>query len=284
MKLLRYGPAGQEKPGLLDDKNGIRDLSGVIPDITGQALSPSTLARLKSINPDTLPLVEGTPRMGPCVSGVSKLVCVGLNYSDHAKETNSELPGEPILFQKATTSINGPNDNVILPRGSVATDWEIELGVVIGTKAQYVSEERALDFVAGYCIVNDVSERDYQNKRWGQWTKGKSCDTFAPLGPWLVTKDEIPDPQNLDMALDVSGKRRQTGNTKTMVFGVAKLVSYISEFMTLLPGDIIPTGTPPGVGQGHKPPVYLRAGDTMRVWIERLGEQNQRVIAYEDHR
>lgn len=282
MKLLRYGPLGQEKPGLLDDEGRIRDLSGVVDDIAGDALSASGLGKLAGIDPTTLPLVDGSPRLGAPVGAVSKLVCVGLNYSDHAAETGSEIPGEPILFQKATTAINGPNDDVVLPRGSEATDWEIELGIVIGRKAQYVSEDEALDYVAGFCLVNDVSERDYQTKRWGQWTKGKSCDTFAPLGPWLVTKDEIADPQNLAMALDVNGTRRQTGNTNTMIFGVAKLVSYISEFMTLLPGDIIPTGTPPGVGQGQKPPTYLKAGDTIRLTIEGLGEQTQRVVAYED--
>ncbi len=282
MKLLRYGPPGQEKPGLLDDAGQIRDLSGHVTDLAGDVLSPEGLARLAALDPSTLPVVAGQPRLGPCVGVIPKIVCVGLNYSDHAAETNSQIPGEPILFMKATTAITGPNDGIMLPRGSTHTDWEIELGIVIGKKAQYVSEEDALDYVAGYCLVNDVSERHYQTERWGQWTKGKSCDTFAPIGPWLVTKDEVPDPGSLDMALDVNGRRRQTGNTRTMIFGVRKLVSYISEFITLMPGDVIPTGTPPGVGQGQKPPTYLREGDVVELTIPGLGTQRQSVYAWRE--
>ncbi|MGA2778295.1 MAG: fumarylacetoacetate hydrolase family protein [Steroidobacteraceae bacterium] len=277
MKLLRYGPAGREKPGLLDKDGNIRDLSGQLADIDGAAISPAGLARLAALDTESLPRVDGTPRLGPCVSGVSKVVCVGLNYADHAAETQAKIPGEPILFMKATTAITGPNDEIIMPRGSTHTDWEVELGVIIGRKAQYVSTQRALDYVAGYCIVNDVSERYYQKERWGQWTKGKSCDTFCPMGPWLVTHDEIPDPQALDLHLDINGRRRQTGNTRTMIFGVAHLVSYISEFMTLLPGDLIATGTPPGVGLGEKPPSYLKAGDVLDLSIEGLGHARQPV-------
>jgi len=280
MKLLRYGAPGEEKPGLLDQAGHIRDLSGHIADIAADVLSSEGLARLATLDPDGLPIVGGQPRLGPCVGAISKIVCVGLNYSDHAAETNSPIPGEPILFMKAISSITGPNDGIMLPRGSMHTDWEIELGVVIGKKAQYVSEEEALDYVAGYCLVNDVSERNYQTERCGQWTKGKSCDTFAPIGPWLVTKDEVPDQGALDMALDVNGRRRQTGNTRTMIFGVCKLVSYISEFMTLMPGDLISTGTPPGVGQGQKPPTYLREGDLVELTISGLGSQRQTVSAW----
>jgi len=279
MKLLRYGPAGQEKPGMLDRQGKIRDLSAKIPDITGAQLSPTALDDLRRINPESLPLVPGTPRVGPCVGGISKLVCVGLNYSDHAAETGAPVPTEPILFMKATTAICGPNDEVILPRGSKKSDWEVELGIVIGTKASYVPKERSLDHVAGYCIVNDVSEREFQMERLGQWTKGKSADTFAPIGPWMVSKDEVADPQSLDLYLDVNGERRQRGNTRTMIFGVQHLVSYISQFMTLLPGDVIPTGTPPGVGLGMKPPVFLKPGDVMRLGISGLGEQIQKVVA-----
>jgi 2-keto-4-pentenoate hydratase/2-oxohepta-3-ene-1,7-dioic acid hydratase in catechol pathway len=279
MKLLRYGPAGQEKPGMLDRQGRIRDLSAKIPDIAGAQLSPKSLDELRRIDPESLPLVPGTPRIGPCVGGISKLVCVGLNYSDHAAETGAPVPTEPILFMKATTAICGPNDDVILPRGSKKSDWEVELGIVIGTKASYVPKEKSLDHVAGYCIVNDVSEREYQMERLGQWTKGKSADTFAPIGPWMVSKDEVADPQSLDLFLDVNGARRQRGNTRTMIFGVQHLVSYISQFMTLLPGDVIPTGTPPGVGLGMKPPVYLKPGDVMHLGIGGLGEQTQKVVA-----
>lgn len=280
MKLLRYGPPGQEKPGMLDFEGRIRDLSGKIKDIAGDALSPASLAKLAALDAAKLPLVRGNPRIGPCVGGVSKLVCVGLNYSDHAAETGAKIPSEPILFQKATSCIIGPNDEVMLPRGSKKTDWEVELGVVIGTTARYVPIEKSLDYVAGYCVFNDVSEREYQIERGGQWTKGKSADTFGPMGPWFVTKEEVPDPQNLEMFLDVSGVRRQTGNTRTMIFGVQHLVSYISQFMTLLPGDVIPTGTPPGVGLGMKPPQFLKAGDVMHLGITGLGEQRQRVVEF----
>jgi 2-keto-4-pentenoate hydratase/2-oxohepta-3-ene-1,7-dioic acid hydratase in catechol pathway len=278
MKLLRYGPAGQERAGILDAEGHIRDLSAHLPDIDGAALSPANLARIAALPLESLPKVEGDPRIGPCVGGVSKVICVGLNYSDHAAETHSEIPGEPILFHKATTSISGPYDPIVRPRDSIAMDWEIELGIVIGSKAQYVTEAEAMDHVAGFCLVNDVSERHYQMERWGQWTKGKSADTFCPLGPWMVTKNEIADPQALEMALDVDGKRRQTGNTRTMIFPVAKLVSYISEIMTLLPGDVIPTGTPPGVGQGQTPPTYLKVGSVVDLWIEGLGRQRQTVV------
>lgn len=280
MKLLRYGAPGNELPGLLDAEGRIRDLSGIIGDVAGMALEPDSLDRLARLDPETLPRVDGNPRIGACVGAVSKLVCVGLNYSDHAAEAGLPVPAEPILFQKATTCIVGPNDDVMLPRGSEKTDWEVELGIVIGTRARYVTQENALDHVAGYCVVNDVSERAYQIERAGQWTKGKSADTFGPIGPWLVTKDEIPDPQVLDMFLDVNGQRRQTGNTRTMVFGVRHLVSYISEFMTLLPGDVIATGTPPGVGLGMKPPQFLKAGDVMHLGLSGLGEQQQRVVPF----
>ncbi len=280
MKLLRYGQPGAELPGLLDAEGAIRDLSGIIGDVAGLALEPDSLDRIARIDPQTLPRVDGRPRLGPCVGNVSKLVCVGLNYSDHAAEAGQAVPAEPILFQKATTCITGPDDDVMLPRGSEKTDWEVELGIVIGTKARYVTQENALDHVAGYCVVNDVSERAYQIERSGQWTKGKSADTFGPIGPWLVTRDEVPDPQALDMFLDVNGQRRQTGNTRTMVFGVRYLVSYISEFMTLLPGDVIATGTPPGVGLGMKPPQFLKAGDVMHLGVAGLGEQRQRVVPF----
>jgi 2-keto-4-pentenoate hydratase/2-oxohepta-3-ene-1,7-dioic acid hydratase in catechol pathway len=279
MKLLRYGPAGQEKPGMLDRQGKIRDLSAKVTDITGAQLSPKVLDDLRRIDPESLPLVPGAPRIGPCVGGISKLVCVGLNYSDHAAETGAPVPTEPILFMKATTAICGPNDEVIMPRGSKKSDWEVELGIVIGTKASYVPKERSLDHVAGYCIVNDVSEREFQMERLGQWTKGKSADTFAPIGPWMVSKDEVADPQSFDLYLDVNGERRQRGNTRTMIFGVEHLLSYISQFMTLLPGDVIPTGTPPGVGLGMKPPVFLKPGDVMRLGISGLGEQIQKVVA-----
>jgi ureidoglycolate lyase len=280
MKLLRYGPAGQEKPGLLDAGGTLRDLSGHVPDVSGTVLEKSTLVRLASIDPATLPAVSGDPRIGPCVGQVSKYVCVGLNYSDHAAESNLPVPAEPILFMKSTTCIVGPNDDVMLPRGSVKTDWEVELGIVIGAKARYVAEADALNYVAGYCVCNDVSEREFQIERSGQWMKGKSADTFGPIGPWLVTTDEMPDTGNLDMFCDVSGVRRQTGNTRTMIFNAPFLVSYISHFMTLLPGDVIATGTPPGVGLGMKPPLYLKAGDTMHLGIAGLGEQRQKVVAF----
>jgi 2-keto-4-pentenoate hydratase/2-oxohepta-3-ene-1,7-dioic acid hydratase in catechol pathway len=280
MKLLRYGPPGREKPGLLDAEGRIRDLSGRVADLAGDVLSPAGLARLRALDPAGLPLVEGTPRLGPCVGVIPKIVAVGLNYSDHAAEIGVKPPPEPVLFMKATSSITGPNDDVMIPKGSVKTDWEVELGIVIGSVTRYVSVHDSLAHVAGYCVVNDVSEREYQNERAGQWDKGKSCDTFAPIGPWLVTADEVPDPQNLDMFLDVNGVRRQSGNTRTMIFGVAHLVSYISHFMTLMPGDVIPTGTPPGVGMGMKPPTYLKPADEVRLGIAGLGEQRQRFVAF----
>lgn len=279
MKLLRYGPKGSEKPALLDANGVIRDLSGAVDDIAGAVLSPDGLARLAAIDPETLSaLPEG--RIGACVGNVGKFICVGLNYADHARETGKAPPEEPILFMKATTAINGPSDDVEIPRGSKKADWEVELGVVIGTRAKYVSEANALDHVAGYCLVNDVSERAFQSERGGQWTKGKSHDTFGPIGPWLVTRDEIADPQNLGLWLDVDGVRRQTGNTSTMIFSVAHLVSYISQFMTLEPGDVIATGTPPGVGMGIKPePIFLREGQVMTLGIDGLGSQRQTTIA-----
>lgn len=279
MKLLRYGPPGREKPGLLDADHRLRDLSGVVSDIAGPDLRPESLERLRRLDPSTLPLVEGLPRIGPCVGGVGKFICVGLNYSDHAAESNMPVPTEPILFMKATSSIVGPNDDILLPRGSQKTDWEVELGVVIGTPAKYVSEAEALAYVAGYCVVHDVSERAFQLEGTGQWVKGKSADTFGPIGPWLVTADEVPDPGDLALWLEVDGKRRQDGSTRTLIFGVAYLVSYISRFMSLQSGDVITTGTPPGVGHGQKPPVYLRAGNEVRLGVEGLGEQRQRVAA-----
>ncbi|MBK8158670.1 MAG: fumarylacetoacetate hydrolase family protein [Rhodospirillaceae bacterium] len=280
MKLLRYGAAGAEKPGLLDKDGHIRDLSQHVPDIAGAVLSPDSLARLKALDPNSLPKVEGSVRYGACVGKIGKFICVGLNYSDHAKETGAEPPKEPILFMKATSAVCGSNDNVMIPRNSVKTDWEVELGVVIGREARYVDEKSALDYVAGYCVINDVSERAFQTERGGQWVKGKSADTFGPTGPWLVTKDEVPDPQNLAMWLDVDEKRYQNGSTKTMIFGVAHLVHYISQFMSLQPGDVISTGTPPGVGLGQKPtPIYLKPGQVMRLGIAGLGEQRQQVIA-----
>ena len=278
MRLVRYGDAGKEKPGVLDGNGAIRDLSSIVADIDGAALTPEGQAKLRAANVDSLPKVPGAPRLGAPVANPSKLVAIGLNYSDHAKESNMPIPGEPIVFMKATTSICGPNDTVLLPRGSKKGDWEVELAFVIGRKAQNVSEADALDFVAGYTVCNDVSEREWQLEHGGQWVKGKSFDTFAPIGPWLVTGDEIRDPQNLAMWLDLNGKRMQTGNTNTMIFGVRKLVSYLSYCMTLLPGDIVTTGTPPGVGLGIKPnPVFLKAGDSMRLGIDGLGEQKQEV-------
>ena len=278
MKLLRYGPKGAEKPGLLDANNQIRDLSSIIPDLTGDTVDSGTMARLSALDTDTLPPVEGTPRIGPCIGNVGKLVCIGLNYSDHAKETGSPIPSEPIVFMKATSSINGPDDDIELMRGSVKTDWEVELGFVIGRETKYVTEAQALDHVAGYCIVTDVSEREWQIERQGNWSKGKSGDTYGPIGPWLVTPDEVGDPQSLGLWLDVNGTRHQDGNTNTMIFPVSKIISYLSECMSLQPGDVIATGTPPGVGMGMKPQVFLRAGDTMRVGVEGLGVQAQRIV------
>ncbi|WP_018237523.1 fumarylacetoacetate hydrolase family protein [Ensifer sp. BR816] len=277
MKLLRYGPEGAEKPGLLDGAGKIRDLSGVVADVAGGALADLGWARGLEI--ESLPVVEGAPRLGACVGGSGKFICIGLNYADHAAESGLEVPPEPVVFMKATSAIVGPNDNVIIPRGSVATDWEVELGVVIGKRAKYVSQAEAMDHVAGYCVINDVSERDFQTKRSGQWTKGKSCDSFGPTGPWLVTRDEIADPQKLAMRLTVNGETKQDGSTETMVYGVAYLVSYLSQFMTLHPGDIISTGTPPGVGMGFKPPQYLKPGDVIELGIEGLGTQKQTVVA-----
>ncbi len=278
MKLLRFGEAGAEKPGLLDSDGNIRDLSAHIDDVAGANLSPDALAKLSQIDVSSLPLVDGSPRIGPCVAGTGKVMCIGLNYSDHAAETGATVPPEPILFMKASSAIVGPNDNIEIPRGSVSTDWEVELGVVIGKTAKYVSEEVALDYVAGYCLCNDVSERDFQAKRSGQWTKGKSCDTFGPIGPYLVTKDEVADPNNLAMWCDVNGHRYQDGSSKTMVYQIAFLVSYLSQFMSLHPGDIISTGTPPGVGMGQDPKVFLKPGDVVELGIEGLGTQRQDVV------
>jgi 2-keto-4-pentenoate hydratase/2-oxohepta-3-ene-1,7-dioic acid hydratase in catechol pathway len=275
MKLLRYGPRGAERPGILDRQGRIRDLSGVVPDLAGEVLT--RLESLK-VDPETLPLVDGTPRLGPCVGGTGKFICIGLNYSDHAAETGAKVPSEPIIFMKATSAICGPNDPILIPRGSEKTDWEVELGVVIGKPAKYVTEAEALDHVAGYCVINDVSERAFQTERQGQWTKGKSCDNFGQTGPWLVTKDEVPDPQNLGMWLKVGDQTMQDGSTRTMVYGVAHLVSYLSQFFTLHPGDIISTGTPPGVGLGMKPPRYLRPGEVVTLGIEGLGQQRQEVM------
>jgi 2,4-diketo-3-deoxy-L-fuconate hydrolase len=281
MKLLRYGPPGREKPGLADAEGNIRDLSKIVTQIDDAMLSPRNLARLARVKPGTLPIVRGNPRLGVPYAGISKFVAVGLNYSDHAAESNLPIPSEPILFMKATTCLTGPGDDVIQPKGSTKLDWEVELGIVIGTKAQYVPESKALDFVAGYTVVNDVSERAFQMGPGGQWDRGKGCDTFGPVGPLLVTTDEITDPQALDMWLDVNGEKRQRGNTRTMIFNCAYLVSYISQFMTLLPGDIITTGTPPGVGMGMKPhPVWLKPGDVVTLGIQGLGEQKQRIVAH----
>ncbi len=279
MKLVRYGAAGEEKPGLIDGDGRLRDLSASIAEIDRAALSPQGLAELRKLSVETLPLVSGKPRLGVPLTCISKLVCVGLNYRDHAEEAGMAIPTEPVLFMKATTCITGPTDPVIMPKGSAKTDWEIELGIVIGSIARDVPLERALEYVAGYVAVNDISEREFQLERGGQWDKGKGCDTFGPIGPWLVTRDEIPDPQNLAMRLTVNGQIMQNGNTRTMIFGCAEIVSYISRFMTLLPGDVIATGTPPGVGLGRKPPRYLKAGDTMRLSIEALGVQEQKVCA-----
>jgi 2,4-didehydro-3-deoxy-L-rhamnonate hydrolase len=281
MKLLRYGRAGFEKPGVLDDQGQIRDLSGAIGDLTAAHLSPSQLEEIQGTAIDRLPVVSGNPRLGSPYLGIGKFVAVGLNYSDHAAESGLPVPSEPVIFAKATSCIVGPDDDIMLPKDSVKTDWEVELGVIIGATARYVSEDRALDHVAGYCVVNDVSEREYQIERGGTWDKGKGCDTFGPIGPYLVTSDEVADPQALDMWLDVNGKRMQSGSTRTMIFPVRTLVSYISRFMTLNPGDLITTGTPPGVGMGRKPsPVYLKAGDIVELGISQLGKQRQNVIPY----
>ncbi|MEM1316799.1 MAG: fumarylacetoacetate hydrolase family protein [Pseudomonadota bacterium] len=277
MKLVRFGPAGSETPGLIDNDGHLRDLGGQVDDITGATISDEALNKLRAIDPATLPLVDGEPRMGPCITGIGKFLCIGLNYSDHAAETGADIPEHPILFFKANSAVIGPNDTVSMPRGSETTDWEVELGVVIGTQAKYVSKENALDHVAGYCVINDVSERTFQTKLTGQWTKGKSCDTFGPTGPWLVTRDEVTDPQNLAMSLDVNGTRMQTGNTNTMIFTVAEIIEHLSSLMTLYPGDVISTGTPPGVGMGMKPPTYLKEGDVMELEIEGLGRQRQEV-------
>ena len=280
MKLVRFGPAGTERPGLVDAQGRIRDLSAHVDDIAGKALSDEGLARIAALDPASLPLVEESTRIGPCVGQVGKFVCIGLNYSDHAAEAGLDVPPEPIVFMKATSAICGPDDGIELPRGSLATDWEVELAVVIGRHAKYVSEADALSHVAGYCVANDVSERDFQTKRAGQWTKGKSADTFGPLGPWLVTRDEVSDPQALSLWLDLNGKRMQTGSTATMIFGVAKVISYLSQMMSLHPGDVISTGTPPGVGMGIKPaPVYLKPGDRLALGIDGLGTQTQLVRA-----
>jgi ureidoglycolate lyase len=282
MKLLRYGPKGHEKPGMVDAEGRIRSLAGAVADIAGDVLSDAGLAQLRSIDPETLPIVEGNPRIGACVGHIGKMVCIGLNYADHAAESGMPVPPEPVVFNKWTSAIVGPNDDIEIPRGSKKTDWEVELGVVIGKHAKYVDEAQALDYVAGYCIVNDVSEREWQIERAGQWDKGKGFDTFGPTGPWLVTRDEVPDPQNLDLWLEVDGHRYQNGNTRTMIFTVAKLVSYLSQCMSLQPGDVISTGTPPGVGMGVKPsPVFLKAGQTVRLGIQGLGEQTQRTRAAE---
>ncbi|HET6158017.1 MAG TPA: fumarylacetoacetate hydrolase family protein [Dongiaceae bacterium] len=280
MKLLRYGPKGREKPGLLDRDGKIRDLSAHVSDIAGQVLLADSLKKLAALDATELPLASGDLRIGPCVGKIGKFICIGLNYADHAAESNAPIPKEPIVFMKATSAVVGPNDDVEIPRSSEKTDWEVELGVVIGKPAKYVPENHAMDYVAGYCVINDVSEREYQLERGGgQWDKGKGCDTFGPTGPWLVTKDEVPDPHNLAMWLEVDGHRYQNGSTKTMIFNVPKLVSYLSHFMSLQPGDVISTGTPPGVGLGQKPkPIYLRAGQVMRLGIAGLGEQQQRLV------
>ena len=278
MKLVRYGANGSEKPGLLDDTGQLRDLSGHIADITGSTLDDASIAKLRAIDQTSLPIVVGDPRVGPCVGNIGKFLCIGLNYSDHAAETGAKIPEHPILFFKANSAIVGAYDDVVMPRGSEQTDWEVELGVVIGKTAKYVSKDDALSYVAGYCIVNDVSERHFQANLTGQWTKGKSCDTFGPTGPWMVTRDEVEDPQNLNMTLDVNGKRMQTGNTATMIFTVAEIIEHLSQLFTLHPGDVITTGTPPGVGLGIKPtPVFLKKGDVMELSIEGLGQQRQKV-------
>ena len=285
MKLVRYGPPGREKPGVIDADGKLRDLSKKVKDIDGEALAPATIAKLKKLDVNRLPLVKGRPRLGPCVATPSKFVAIGLNFVDHAKETGSLIPEHPIVFFKSETCIVGPGDNIMLPRDSTQTDWEVELGIVIGRTARYVEKTNALKYVAGYCVINDVSEREFQLRHGAsQWGKGKGCDTFGPIGPWLVTTDEIPDPQNLDMWLDVNGVRKQTGNTRTMIFGAADLVADLSRYMTLLPGDVITTGTPPGVGLGMKPQQFLKAGDVVTLGIQGLGEQKQNVVAFKGKR
>lgn len=278
MKLLRYGTPGKEKPGLLDGHGRVRSLEGIVPDIGGLHLTPARLAEIAAVEVERLPLVDDGIRLGPCVAGIGKFICIGLNYADHAAESGTTVPPEPVMFMKATSAVVGPNDDVAIPRGSEQTDWEVELGVVIGSPAKYVGEAEAMAHVAGYCVVNDVSERDYQLRRHGTWDKGKGCDTFGPTGPWLVTRDEVPDPHELAMWLEVDGRRYQDGSTRTMVYKVPFLISYLSQFFTLQPGDVISTGTPPGVGMGQKPPVYLRPGQTMRLGIDGLGEQRQRTV------
>jgi 2-keto-4-pentenoate hydratase/2-oxohepta-3-ene-1,7-dioic acid hydratase in catechol pathway len=280
MKLVRYGQPGREKPGIVDAEGRIRDLSGVVPDIAGETLGPKGLAKIKKAKVDKLPLVKGSPRLGPCVGGTRHFVAIGLNYADHAAETGAEIPKEPIIFQKAPNSIVGPNDDTMIPKGSQKLDWEVEIAIVIGSRGRYLSKSNAMDVVAGYCICNDVSERHFQIERGGQWTKGKGCETFGPLGPWLVTKDEIANVQKLDMWLDVNGEKRQRGNTKTMIFGIAHVVWYCSQFFVLDPGDVITTGTPPGVGLGMKPPQFLKAGDVVTLGIQGLGEQRQKVVKF----
>jgi 2-keto-4-pentenoate hydratase/2-oxohepta-3-ene-1,7-dioic acid hydratase in catechol pathway len=280
MKLLRYGPPGQEKPGLIDRDGRIRDLSGAVRDIDGEGLAPASLDRLRRLDPASLPLVSGNPRLGPCVGNVPKFVAIGLNYRAHAAEAGAAIPSEPVIFMKATSSICGPNDDVIIPKGSQKTDWEVELGIVIGSRARYIAVHDAPRHIAGYCVVNDVSEREFQLERLGQWTKGKSADTFGPIGPWVVTADEVPDAGKLALWTEVNGKRVQNSNTSDLIFGVDHIVSYVSHFMTLMPGDVIATGTPSGVGLGMKPPQFLRPGDRMRLSVEGLGEQNQRVVAF----
>jgi 2,4-diketo-3-deoxy-L-fuconate hydrolase len=282
MKLCRFGNPGHEKPGLIDNSGGLRDLSGIVQDLGPEQLAPASLRKLAQLDPQSLPAVAGDPRLGPPVGGTRQFLAIGLNYSDHARESNMEIPKEPVVFTKAVSCIQGPNDPIMLPRGSVKTDWEVELGIIIGSRASYLSEAQALSHVAGYCVINDVSEREYQLERSGTWDKGKGCPTFGPLGPWLVTADEAGDPQSLSMWLEVNGRRVQNGSTRTMIFGVARLVSYLSEFMTLLPGDVITTGTPPGVGLGQKPnPVYLKAGDVVTLGIEKLGQQRQTVVPWQ---
>ncbi|WP_116131031.1 fumarylacetoacetate hydrolase family protein [Tropicimonas sp. IMCC34043] len=279
MKLLRYGPAGAEKPGLLHTDGSIRDLSGLVPDLAGAVLHPDGLARIAAADPDSLPKVAGDTRLGPCVAGTGKFICIGLNYADHAAESGMDVPPEPVIFMKATSAICGPNDPIVIPRGSEKTDWEVELAVIIGKPAKYVPEAEAMDHVAGYAVANDVSERAFQTERAGQWTKGKSCDNFGQIGPWLVTRDEVADPQDLQLWLTVNGEKVQNGSTRTMVYGVAHVVSYLSQFMTLHPGDVISTGTPPGVGMGMKPPRYLKPGDVVELGIDGLGRQRQDVVA-----
>jgi ureidoglycolate lyase len=281
MKLLRVGAKGAEKPAILHTDGTYRDLSSIVPDIAGEAITPAGLAKIKAADHSKLPTLDKSSRIGPCVGSVGKFMCIGLNYADHAAETGAAIPAEPILFMKATSAIIGPNDTVILPKNTLKPDWEVELGVVIGKEARYIDEKDAMDHVAGYCVVNDLSERHFQTERGGQWTKGKSADTFGPIGPWLVTKDEVADPQNLKMWLEVDGHRYQDGSTKTMIFGVAHIVAYLSQFMSLQPGDVITTGTPPGVGMGQKPnPIWLKPGQTMRLGVEGLGEQTQKTVAY----